>query len=131
MEAQTTQVDPGSVILLNGWNTPRNVFTGTAFWRIAKGWSADGWVSRVGSMPTDPPPSFDPAVPTPVGSVAAYTRVDAQVARKLGHTFEVSAGGTNLQSPRHLEFDAGTGYVTPAYVPRSFFVKGTWTFPRD
>jgi iron complex outermembrane recepter protein len=55
-------------------------------------------------------------------------RMDLVVTRKVGRRLEFSAGGTNLQTPRHLEFDAGTGYVAPAYVPRSLFLKATWTF---
>jgi iron complex outermembrane receptor protein len=128
MEARTKQVDTGVVVLLNAWNTPRNAFTGTASWQMSKTWSIDGLISRVGSTPTNPPPSFDPTVVSLVGSIAAYTRVDAHISEKIGKTLEVSLGGTNLQSPRHLEFDAGTGYETPAYVPRSFVLTGKWTF---
>jgi hypothetical protein len=57
--------------------------------------------------------------------------MDLVVRRKVGRGLELSAGGTNLQTPRHLEFDAGTGYVAPAYVPRSLLVMVKWTFPKD
>lgn len=128
MEARTTQVDPGNVTILNAWNTPRNSFTGTASWNFARKWSVDALVSRVGCLPTNPLPSLTSAGAGPARIVPAYTRADVHVRRKLGRSIELDAGGTNLQSPRHLEFDAGTGYITPAYIPRSLFGKGTWTF---
>jgi iron complex outermembrane receptor protein len=128
MEVQTIQVDPGIVALVNGWNAPRNAFTGLATWQMGRGWTADGLVSRIGNVPTAPIPSFDPSTPQAAAVTAAYTRVDANLTRKLGRAFAWSAGGTNLLSPRHVEFGTVLGYVTPAYVPRSLFVKGTLTF---
>lgn len=131
MQARTTQVDAGSLSVLNGWDTPRNAWTGMASWRPGDGWSVDALTLSVGKRPINPLPSVGTG-PVPASQfLEAYMRMDLVVRRKVGRGLELSAGGTNLQTPRHLEFDAGTGYVAPAYVPRSLFVMVKWTFPKD
>jgi iron complex outermembrane receptor protein len=128
MQARTTQVDPGSVSIVNAFNAPHNAVAMDASWSFARSWSADAKVSRVGGTPTNPLPSLDPTHPNPVLAIPAYTRLDMHVSRKLGRSVLLDAGGTNLLSARHVEFDPSTGYIAAAYVPRSWFVKGSWSF---
>jgi iron complex outermembrane recepter protein len=128
MEAHTFQVDPGAVTILTMFNAPRNQFTGTGFWNVGRGWGVGARLANVGALPIAPEPSADPTQHNLPGVLAGYTRVDADASWKVGRRVELGAGGTNLQAARHVEFDAGTGYVMPAYVPRSWFIKGTWSF---
>ena len=53
---------------------------------------------------------------------------DLNLQRKVGRSLEFAVGGTNLLTPRHFEFASGTTFVVPAEVPRSAFIKATWTF---
>ncbi len=126
MEARTTQVDAGSVVITDDWNTPHNSFKGIASWALGARWTANAVISYVGGL------AAGPVVIDSYGNggdaVPAYRRLDLHVAHKVGRALELEAGGTNLLSPRHQEFGGGTSFVTPYLVPRSSFVKGTWTF---
>jgi len=123
MQAHTVQTEPGASGIIDTWNTPRNSFSGSTSWCFAPRWSANGFFSYVGALP----PSADSASGTD-STVSAYTRLDLNLSRKVGRHLEFDAGGTNLLTPRHFEFGNGTGFVTPAEVPRSVFVKGGWSF---
>jgi iron complex outermembrane receptor protein len=117
MEAHESQTQPGLVTLADSFNSPRNSLATCASWNFARQWSAHGFLAYVGTLPD-----------TGNGILPAYTRLDLHLMRRLGHSVSLDAGGTNLLTPRHPEFDSTTGFVTPSEVPRSLFVKGTWTF---
>jgi iron complex outermembrane receptor protein len=67
-----------------------------------------------------------------VGSVVdadapAYTQLDARIGWRINDMVEVSAGGANLQSPRHKEFiaDDFSGWNR---IRRTAYVRLTWRF---
>jgi len=65
--------------------------------------------------------------PLATGPVPGYTRVDTRLGWRIGRSVEVSVGGQNLLTPRHLEFfDAQQ--VIPMLVGRSGTAKITWHF---
>lgn len=126
MQARTVQVDSGNITLVDAWSTPRNSVAANGSWNFTSQWSANGFVSCVGPLSTGDAFSF----PT-LGSrnhLPAYVRLDAHLTRKIGRNVEFEAGGTNLLTPRHLEFGNGTDFIVPAYVPRSLFVNAAWSF---
>jgi iron complex outermembrane receptor protein len=118
MEAHVVQVDSGMLRITDAWNAPHTSLMGTAAWSLGSRWTANGSMAYVGRLGDTNPGS----------AVPAYERLDLHVARKIGNWVMVEAGGTNLLSPRHLEFGGDTGFVTPFLVPRSFFIKGKWSF---
>jgi iron complex outermembrane receptor protein len=118
MQAHLTQTEPGNLTLDDSFNSPRNSLAATGSWSFARQWGAEGFLAYVGALP----------VTDYVGFVPAYTRLDLHLLRRLGRGVSLGAGGTNLLTPRHLEFGSGTGFVSSAEVPRSLFVKGAWTF---
>jgi iron complex outermembrane receptor protein len=122
MQAHTTQIEPGQVAIIDSWSSPRNNFSGSASWSFAPQWSANSFVSYVGALPPVQ------GATTSASEVPAYTRLDLNLARKVGRSLEFEAGGTNLLTPRHFEFAGGTSFVVPTQVPRSAFVKATWIF---
>jgi iron complex outermembrane receptor protein len=122
MLAYTTQTDPGQVAILDSWSSPRNNISGSASWNFAPLWSANSFVSYVGALPPVQ------SATSSTSEVPAYTRIDLNLARKVGRSLEFEVGGTNLLTPRHFEFAGGTSFIVPAQVPRSTFVKATWTF---
>jgi iron complex outermembrane receptor protein len=118
MEAQIRQTSPGLITLADFWDSPQNSISASACWNFTRSWSANGFLSQVGALPA-----------TQVnGIVPPYTRMDLHLGRKLGHSFELDAGVTNLLTPRHIEFGSGAGFINPMYVPRATFIKGTWSF---
>jgi iron complex outermembrane receptor protein len=144
MQAHITQVLPGQVIAADSWNSPRNSFAGSASWKFASRWTVSGSLAYVAYLPSilgpgDPgglgnggsggpeTPGGDSALGTE-GIIPGYSRLDFHVARKLGRSLEFDAGGTNLLTPRHIEYGNGPGFVTAAQVPRSLFIKTVWSF---
>jgi iron complex outermembrane receptor protein len=117
MQAHLSPTHPGNVILADDFNSPRNALATTASWRFAQHWCANGFLSHATEIPATS------GMPVP-----SYTRLDLHLSRNLGRSLTFDAGGTNLLTPRHLEFGSVTGFVTPSEVPRSLFVKGSWTF---
>lgn len=63
------------------------------------------------------------ALPQP--AVDAYTEMDARVGWRVRPGWNLSVIGTNLLSPRHLEFRAGTA---PELYERAVSVRSTWRF---
>jgi iron complex outermembrane receptor protein len=127
MQSHSTRVDPVAVGTLDNWNTPHTSLSASASWAFAHRWTLNGFLSHIGKLPlvaTFPPGTTDALQP----SAPAYTRLDLHIARKLGRALELDAGVTNLLSPRHAEFGAGTGFTIPASVPRSAFLKAAWSF---
>lgn len=127
MQAHMTQILSGQVIAVDSWNSPRNSFTGSASWKFASRWTVSGSFSSVAYLPPAPSPGGNSALGAD-GSIPGYTRLDFHVTRKLGRSFEFDAGGTNLLTPRHIEYGDGPGFVTPALVPRSLYIKTVWSF---
>ena len=125
MQAKISQALPGVLSLTDSWAAPRNTVAVTSSWSFAPRWRVDTFVYHVDALPR---PMVGTALSTVASSVPAYTRVDLHLARKLGRTLMLDAGATNLLRPRHLEFGSGSDILLPAYLPRSFFVKGQWTF---
>jgi iron complex outermembrane recepter protein len=122
MEAHTIQTEPGQVSLVDSWSSPRNNISGSASWNFAPRWRANSFVSFVGALPAVQNSG------TGAATVPAYTRFDFNLARKVGRSLEFAVGGTNLLTPRHFEFGGETSFVVPTQVPRSAFVKASWTF---
>ena len=120
MEAHTIQTEPGQVSLVDLWSSPRNNISGSASWSFAPQWSVNSFVSFVDDLSRVQGAS--------TSAVPAYTRLDLNLARKVGRSLEFAVGGTNLLTPRHFEFGGETSFVVPTQVPRSAFVKATWTF---
>lgn len=61
------------------------------------------------------------------GSLPGYTRLDTRIGWRVGERMEVSVGGQNLLTPRHLEFENALE-VNATVVPRSIFGKVIWRF---
>jgi outer membrane receptor for ferrienterochelin and colicin len=122
MEAHTAQTEPGQVSLLDSWNSPRNNVSGSVSWTVTSRWSANSFFSYVGALPSVEDNS-NSAI-----SVPDYTRLDFSLMRKVGRSLEFQAGGSNLLAPRHFEFMGETSFNVSAQVPRSAFIKATWTF---
>ena len=63
------------------------------------------------------------ALPQP--AVEAYSEMDARLGWRVRPGWDLSLIGTNLLSPRHLEFIAGT---SPELYERALTVRSTWRF---
>lgn len=124
MQAHMTPTVAGGSANTDQWNAPHSSYSLSSSWNFARSWSADSFVSRVGSL------SADGAAlgPAGIGSPSAYTRADLRLCHKVNHSVAFEAGGTNLLVPRHLEFGSSTGFNVPDYVPRSLFLKAIWSF---
>jgi iron complex outermembrane receptor protein len=62
-----------------------------------------------------------------LGAVPAYTRLDTRIGWRLGEFAELSIGGQNLLTSRHLEFLDGL-QVTPMETGRAAVARVTWRF---
>ena len=63
------------------------------------------------------------ALPQP--AVDAYSEMDARLGWRVRPGWDLALIGTNLLSPRHLEFRAGTA---PELYERAVSVRSTWRF---
>jgi len=125
--AHTFQRLPGSVYIVDSFSTPRNNVFGSASWEFRPKWSADAFINHLGAIST--PPVLATGVSLQAGDYApAYTRLDLHVSHAIGHGFDLTAGGTNLLTPRHIEFFDGTDLIYPNYIPRSLFLRARWSF---
>ena len=125
-QARTSQTPTTQqIVLFDTWSTPRNTVTASAFWSFARGWGANAFFSHVDALPTGL--SYG-SIQGSDGIVKRIERVDLHVSRKVGRNTELDAGGTNLLTPRHIEFGNGTSADVPLYVPRSLFVRARWSF---
>ena len=123
MQSHITRSQAGDLVLADAWAAPRNAFTASAWWSFARTWSLNGSLYLVDGLPND---TLGPL--TNSGSIPAYQRLDLHLVRRIGRFTEIDAGGTNLLTPRHLEFGSGNSQIQSEYVPRSLFVKAKWTF---
>lgn len=129
LEAQVTQKAPGTVNITDGFNSPRNTFAGTGRWAFASAWNLQGMLYRVSSITPNSSISIVPNTGTETTTrIAGYTRLDLGLERRVRSHLQLAAGGTNLTSARHLEFGGFTTFLTPLYVPRSLFVRASWSF---
>ncbi len=126
--AHTQQSVPGQVSILDAWNTPRHTLAHSAAWSFAPGWSTSAFLSYTSSVPDTLSFTIGDAANTPSTAVKNYTRVDLRVSRQVSDRVRISAGGTNLLTPRHSEFGNSTGFEAPLFVPRSLSVKAGWSF---
>ena len=127
LQSHTTQLLPGFVFLVDAWNTPHHQLSESASWAVSPRWSLSGFYSYSGWLPPAPGVlSIDTQGGTSTFT-PAYNRLDLHLSRKLPHSFELQAGGTNLLTPRHLEFGSATSFDLSAYIPRSAAFKLSWS----
>jgi iron complex outermembrane recepter protein len=81
---------------------------------LARGFSWDTTAYFVGSRPE--------------GMVASNTRLDTQLAWRIGESMGLSLVGQNLLRDRHAEFNDELQSVNSAQVKRSAYAKFTWHF---
>jgi len=91
---------------------PRHHFDLRSHLHLARNLEFDSAVSRIGAL-------TGPAVP-------AHTRLDTRIGWRAGEHWEISAGGQNLLSAHHLEFDARRQGIRLSYVRRAFYGKVSW-----
>jgi iron complex outermembrane receptor protein len=106
--------DPGSRDVTGGAseaNDPRNIFQASSHMNIGARLEFDVYYRFVDDLP-------QPAV-------AAYDEADARLGWRVQQDWELAFIGTNLLSPRHLEFRGGT---PPETYERAFTLRSTWRF---
>jgi len=124
LEAQLHQKQPGTVSLVDSFDSPRNTVTASLAWQMTRNWSFSSTLSHV-----DPLPDSATSDSTfTANTVPSYARLDLHLLRKLGSQTLIEAGATNLLQANHMEFGSGTSFLTPAYIPRSAFARATWSF---
>jgi iron complex outermembrane receptor protein len=64
----------------------------------------------------------------PDQGISQYTRVDARFGWRPAENVELSVGGQNLVSPRHLEINPDDSAVISTLVKRTIYAKVTWRF---
>jgi len=126
--AHTQQSEPGTVTILDAWSTPRHALTHSATWSFAPGWSTSSFLSYASNVPNAEASVLGDPTGVPSSAVASYTRLDLGISRLVKERMRISAGSTNLLTPRHAEFGSTTGFVVPLLVPRSLFAKAEWSF---
>jgi iron complex outermembrane receptor protein len=106
--------DPGSTDRTGGTseaNDPRHLVSLRSHMSVGTRFEIDGFFRYVGSLPAP--------------AVAAYSELDGRIGYRVRPGWEVSAIGTNLLSPRHLEFRGGT---PPQFYERAVTLRSTWRF---
>ena len=124
----TEQSQPGQVSLLDAWNTPQHVLTNSGSWAFAQGWNASTFLSHESKVPGTQPFPLGVSINSPNSAVDSYTRLDLEISRNIRRRVRISAGGTNLLTPRHREFSDSTGFVVPLFVPRTLSSRVDWSF---
>ncbi|SEG36908.1 iron complex outermembrane recepter protein [Bryocella elongata] len=125
MQAHGKQTTAGDLQINNSWSSPRNSGSLSASWALPRGWRANSFLQYVEKL-TDTSPSFHGS--TPGQEIGGYARLDLHLSHSLGRHLDLDAGGTNLLSPRHLEFGDNSGLNTCLEVPRSLYVKAKVSF---
>jgi outer membrane receptor protein involved in Fe transport len=64
----------------------------------------------------------------PAQQVAAYTRLDLQLTRRIGKELQISAVGQNLLGFQHAEFQSSPVIFGSSDAKRAAFVKLVWQF---
>lgn len=106
--------DPGSTDTTRGSseaNDPRHLFTLRSYVTASDRVEFDAFFRFVGALP-------QPAVD-------AYGELDAKLGYRVRPGWNLSLIGTNLLSPRHVEFRGGTA---PAAYARGVTLRSTWLF---
>jgi iron complex outermembrane recepter protein len=107
---------PGAVFALPGAASPENQFQVRSLWNVTRRLEFDCSLGYVEAMPQGA-----------YGFAPGYTRLDTRLGWHIGESIELSLGGQNLLTPRHLEF-YGEYPVQPTFVERSAIAKITWRF---
>jgi iron complex outermembrane receptor protein len=107
---------PGAVFALPAAASPENQFQIRSQWNIGRHLEWDCFLARVGEVPD-----------VGYGFAPSYTRLDTRLGWHIGESIELSVGGQNLLTPRHLEFYAEYP-VQSTLVERSAIAKITWRF---
>ncbi len=129
LEAELTQTQPGMLSVTDGFNSAHNTFAGIANWTFAPAWTVDGLLYRVGSIdPNNLSAENLVGLPNLSATISGFTRLDLALKHQASSRLKLSAGGTNLTAARHLEFGGFTNFLSPLYVPRSFFLRASWSF---
>jgi iron complex outermembrane receptor protein len=105
------------------WSTPRNTLEARAAWNFARRWTADASIYAASSIPILADPARIPATPVP-----AYQRVDVSADYSVGESVVFKAGIRNVQEARHIEFNPQNNSTIASEIPRTAFVKATWSF---
>jgi iron complex outermembrane receptor protein len=92
-------------------NDPRHIFKLRSYLDLGSRVEFDAFFRHVASLP-------QPAVD-------AYSEIDARLGYHVLPGWDIELVGTNLLSPRHLEFRAGT---PPQYMERAVTLRSTWRF---
>jgi len=115
---------PSSLIDMHeAWSTPRNTLETRAAWDFARHWTADASIYAASSIPVRTDPTRLPSTPVP-----AYQRVDASTDYSAGESLVFKFGIRNLQEARHIEFNPQNNSTVASEIPRTAFVKATWSF---
>lgn len=126
MQAHGSQTLPGFIAIRNSWNSPRNSGSLSASQSLSHGWQVNSFLQYVQAL-SDTSPTFHGS--TPGHGTGAYTRLDMHVTHHLGSHLNLDAGGTNLLSAHHIEFnDDNPGLDHGLEVPRSLYLKARITF---
>ena len=128
LQSHSTPILPGLVFLVDGWNTPRHTFSQSVSWALGPHWNAAGFFNFVGCLPPSTGVLSDPTQGDSSSYTPAYNRLDLHLSRKLPHSFEIEAGGTNLIAGSHLEIGSSSYYGLPTYIPRSASFKVDWSY---
>jgi iron complex outermembrane receptor protein len=94
-------------------DTPKHQLQLSSFYRLGYGFDWDTSVYFIGALEG--------------GHFPSYTRLDTRLGWKIGESVELSVGGQNLLTPRHLEFPDAFE-VNHTFVERSVFGRVTWRF---
>ncbi len=108
-----TSLDTGSVADAEGSN-PGNQAQLRSHVELSHGFSWDANAYFVGRLAAQ--------------AVAAYTRLDTQLAWKFSPAVTLHVVGQNLLKDHHLEFNDGLTVVNSSQVKRSAYAKLTWQF---
>jgi iron complex outermembrane receptor protein len=104
----------------DSWSTPTNTLNQRATWQVSRDWS----LYSSFYMPTALERMGNNGIPP----VRRYERVDTHVIFHPLESLSIMAGGDNLLDARHPEFDPEDNYSVRSQIPRSAFLKATWTF---
>ena len=118
--ARLTPTEGQTTVVSGSWLTPTNTLNLRGNWTFARRWNLFSSLYMVSKLeqPTD----------TLIPPVKHYERLDTHVSFSLLESLQFSAGGENLLTNRHPEFDPQDEYTVRSQVPRSAFVKFVWSF---
>ena len=104
----------------DSWSTPTNTLSLRGNWQFARSWDLYSSLYM--------PSALEHSSSTGIPPVRGYQRLDTHISYHPFESVSFMAGGDNLLDARHPEFDPQDNYSVRSQVPRSAFVKATWTF---